>query len=103
MKKSYYENIKNRLKWYKVTPFQEKVLLATLEIPRGRTLSYKVLAEKIGHPKAFRAVGTALKKNPLPLIIPCHRVIRSDGDIGRYSNGGTIKKRRLLINENAIK
>ncbi len=102
MKNSDYSNIKNKLKMYKVTPFQEKVLLATLEIPKGRTLSYKVLAEKIGHPKAFRAVGTALKKNPLPLTIPCHRVIKSNGVIGNYSNGGKVKKRKLLINEKAI-
>ena len=103
MKNSKYIDIKKRLKRYKVTPFQEKVLLATFTIPKGRTLSYKALAKKIGHPKAFRAVGTALKKNPFPLTIPCHRVIKSDGEIGEYSNGGTIKKRMLLINENAIK
>ena len=103
MKNSEYNDIKKRLKKYKVTPFQKKVLLATFMIPKGKNISYKALAEKIGHPKAFRAVGTALKKNPFPLTIPCHRVIKSNGEIGRYSNGGTIKKHRLLINENAIR
>lgn len=84
-----------------LTNFQRRVLLATLAIPKGQTSTYKQIASKIGLPNAYRAVGTALKRNPLPIIIPCHRVIRSDGTLGNYSNGGTRKKLALLKKENA--
>lgn len=70
-------------------------------IPCGQTRSYKWVAGKIGNPQAFRAVGQALKKNPLPGIIPCHRVIRSDGKLGGFSKGSKEKK-RLLESENAL-
>ena len=84
-----------------LTSFQKRVLFATLAIPKGQTSTYKQIASRIGHPNAYRAVGTALKKNPLPIIIPCHRVIRSDGTLGNYSGGGTRKKALLLQKENA--
>lgn len=64
-------------------------------IPYGETRSYKWVAEKLGNPRAVRAVGQALKKNPLPGIIPCHRVIRSDGSLGGFSQG--LKKKRELL------
>lgn len=80
------------------TPFQKKVYRAILKIPRGETRSYKWVAEKIGDPNAARAVGNALNKNPYPIIIPCHRVIRSDGSIGGYAKGER-KKRALLKTE----
>jgi methylated-DNA-[protein]-cysteine S-methyltransferase len=82
--------------------FSKKVYKAVLTIPLGEVRSYKWVAEKIGHPKAFRAVGQALKNNPYPLIIPCHRVIGSGGSLGGYS-GGLKKKKVLLDLERQIK
>ncbi len=76
---------------YNLTKFECKVLKACLKIPLGRTRTYQWVAEQIGHTKAFRAVGSALKKNPYPLIIPCHRVIKSDGKIGGFSGGKKLK------------
>jgi O-6-methylguanine DNA methyltransferase len=63
----------------------------------GQTITYTQLAEKIGRPLAARAVGNALAKNPLPLIIPCHRIIRSDGSAGKFSTAGGSKLKRKLI------
>jgi methylated-DNA-[protein]-cysteine S-methyltransferase len=88
-----------RINSYNLTDFQKKVLLATLTIKRGQVKTYKGIAEQIGHRNAYRAVGTALRKNPLPIIIPCHRVIKSDGTLGKYSNGDTGRKRMLLARE----
>ena len=68
-----------------LTHFERAVLLKALEIPHGQVRPYGWIAREIGHPKAVRAVGTALAHNPIPLFIPCHRVIRSDGELGRYS------------------
>lgn len=79
----------------KLTPFQRKVLRVVTTIPYGETKSYKWVAERMKNPKAARAVGQALKKNPYPEIIPCHRVIRSDGKVGGYSKG-VQKKKQLL-------
>ncbi len=78
-----------------MTPFTRKVYKAVLKIPLGEVRTYKWVAQKIGHPRAFRAVGQALNQNPYPLIIPCHRVIKSDGKSGGYSRG--IKTKRLLL------
>jgi O-6-methylguanine DNA methyltransferase len=75
------------------------VLMKALEIPRGEVRTYGWIAREIGRPKAVRAVGTALAKNPIPLFIPCHRVVRSDGSIGQYGCGGPVNKRRLLLHE----
>ena len=66
------------------TAFKQSVLRALLEIPYGETVSYQDVAKKIGNPKACRAVGTACATNDLPLVIPCHRVIKSDHSIGRF-------------------
>ncbi|MEI6185923.1 MAG: methylated-DNA--[protein]-cysteine S-methyltransferase [Dehalococcoidia bacterium] len=79
------------------TPFQRKVWKATMEIPYGEARSYKWVAEKIGMPSACRAVGHALAANPLPLIIPCHRVIRSDGGPGGFGGGSTNVKTKLML------
>lgn len=79
------------------TDYQRLVWRELLNIPYGETRSYKWLAERIGLPKAFRAAGQANGKNPLPIIIPCHRVINSDGTLGGYSGGIEIKKRLLAI------
>jgi len=77
------------------TEFEKKVWETLKEIPYGETRTYKWLAEKIGRPQAFRAVGNALGKNPIPIIFPCHRVIEADGSIGGYSGGVNIKRRLL--------
>lgn len=71
---------------------QKDVYTNLLEVKYGQTISYKELAKKSGYPKAYRAVGTALSKNKIPIIIPCHRVIRSDGAMGNYTGGRWIKK-----------
>ena len=82
------------------TNFQKKVWNEIKKIPKGRTTSYKQIAIAIGHPKAARAVANACGKNPNPIIIPCHRVIASDGTIGGYSaEGGVNTKRALLAKE----
>jgi methylated-DNA-[protein]-cysteine S-methyltransferase len=80
------------------TPFERAVLETTLEIPAGEIRPYGWVAGRIGRPRAVRAVGTALGRNPVPLLIPCHRVVRSDGDVGNYGFG-TENKRALLAHE----
>ncbi|MBF0473813.1 MAG: methylated-DNA--[protein]-cysteine S-methyltransferase [Nitrospirae bacterium] len=82
---------------YGISAFTQKVLDAVNEIPYGQTRSYKCIAETIGNPKSSRAVGQALNKNPLPIIIPCHRVIASDGKISGYAYGEKIKQMLLKI------
>jgi methylated-DNA-[protein]-cysteine S-methyltransferase len=76
-------------------PFQRQVLAATRSVPVGQTRSYGWVAEQIGNPNAVRAVGTALGTNPVPLVIPCHRIVRSDGAPGAYLFGAD-RKRVLL-------
>jgi O-6-methylguanine DNA methyltransferase len=82
-----------------LTDFQRAVLAQTQRIPRGEVRSYAWIARAIGHPQAVRAVGTALAHNPLPLVIPCHRVIRTDGELGTYSGGGALRKDAILMHE----
>jgi len=77
------------------TAFQKQVWQELFKIPFCRTVSYKDVAQRIRNPKAHRAVGSAIGRNPVGIIIPCHRVIASDGSIGGYS-GGIEKKKRLL-------
>lgn len=79
-----------------LSEFERAVLMKALEIPSGEVRPYNWIAREIGHPEAVRAVGTALGKNPVPLLIPCHRVVRADGTIGNYSLGGSRVKRALL-------
>ena len=78
-----------------LTNFQQSVLVATTKIPYGALRSYQAIAVTIGRPRAYRAVGSALAKNPFPILIPCHRVIRSDNSIGQFG-GGTALKQRLI-------
>ena len=83
------------------TEFEQAVWRKALEIPRGEVRPYGWIAAEIGRPKAVRAVGTALGHNPVPLIVPCHRVVRTDGFIGQYSLGGPANKRTILAAEGA--
>ncbi len=82
--------------------FTEKVLAVVRKIPVGKTLTYAQVAQKAGSPSAARAVGSIMKANFRP-DVPCHRVIRSDGNIGNYNRGGSSAKRALLVKEGAIK
>ncbi len=98
------KNTKNQL-----TEFQRRVSAVVLGIPLGQTRSYKWVAERIGRPRAVRAVGQALRRNPFPLIIPCHRVIKGDGSFGGYAGGsgnrrfcGAKRKAELLAIERQI-
>src|SRR5688572_16667714 len=81
------------------SPFEQDVWRKALEIPRGEVRPYGWVAAEIGRPRAVRAVGTALGHNPVPLIVPCHRVVRTDGTIGQYSLGGPENKRTILAAE----
>jgi len=102
--KSYYNGFYAELKkarfvlnWEELTDFSKKVLNVCKRIPPGQTLTYSQLAKKAGFPKAARAAGSVLAKNPLPLLVPCHRVIRSDGKIGNFSAaGGSRTKKRMI-------
>ena len=79
------------------TPFQQNVLATLRTVKYGKTVTYGQLAQLSGNPKAARAIGSVMAANPLPLIIPCHRVIKSNGDCGQFSApGGTQTKKRML-------
>lgn len=84
-----------------VTEFQQQVLLTTATIPKGEVRPYGWVAQEVHRPTAVRAVGSAVARNPVPLIIPCHRVVRTDGHIGNYSLGGPHNKLELLEYEGA--
>lgn len=75
--------------------FQRKVLRATRKIPYGRVATYTAVSTSAGNPRAVRAAGSALGANPIPIVIPCHRVLRSDGTLGGY--GGGLDRKRLLL------
>ena len=85
------------------TEFEQKVWNALKAIPYGETRSYKQIAIFIGHPLASRAVANACGKNPFPVEVPCHRVIKSDGTIGGYSGVGGIKTKKLLLQKEGNK
>ena len=82
------------------SPFQQQVFMQTCKIPRGMVMSYGRLSETIGIPKGARAVGTALARNPFPLIIPCHRVIRESGYLGGF--GGGLQLKKLLLEKEGV-
>lgn len=82
------------------TPFQQSVWRALRSIPRGHTISYSKLGERAGRPAAVRAVGAAVGRNPLSIVVPCHRVVGSDGSLTGYA-GGLERKRALLRLEGA--
>jgi methylated-DNA-[protein]-cysteine S-methyltransferase len=79
------------------TPFQQRVWRALIDIPYGRTVSYGALARCIGSPGAARAVGLANNRNPLPIVIPCHRVIGADGSLTGYGGGLHVKEHLLAL------
>ncbi|MBI1992264.1 MAG: MGMT family protein [Candidatus Omnitrophica bacterium] len=87
-----------RAAWARLTLFQQTVYRAACDIPAGQTRSYRWVAERIGRPGAARAVGGALRRNPFAPIVPCHRVVRSDGTLGGYARGSA-RKRTLLQQE----
>jgi O-6-methylguanine DNA methyltransferase len=84
------------------TSFEIKVWAAIDQIPKGSVITYKELANKIGHPNAVRAVANACGKNPNPISTPCHRVVRTDGRPGGYSAPGGIKKKIELLNKEGV-
>ena len=81
------------------TEIEQSVMTAMKTVKYGETISYKELAVRSGNPSAFRAVGSICRKNKLPLLFPCHRIIKSDGSTGQYA-GGIPKKQQLLLMEN---
>lgn len=83
------------------TPFQRAVWQALLKVPAGRTLSYRDLAERIGRPRAVRAVGAAVARNPVSILVPCHRILGSDGSLTGYA-GGLERKVALLELEGVL-
>lgn len=84
-----------KLDWQLSHGFRREVLTATNQIPYGQTSSYTEVAVEAGSPKAVRAAGSALATNPLPIVVPCHRVMKSDGQVGSYLGGSSMKKELL--------
>jgi methylated-DNA-[protein]-cysteine S-methyltransferase len=101
----YFEGRRTRfgvaLDWSLIGPFGQRVLRATAGIPFGSVLTYAQVAAQAGSPRGFRAAGNALGSNPIPIVIPCHRVLRTGGDLGGYG-GGLPRKRWLLELEGAL-
>lgn len=93
--------MKNKIKLYG-TNFQKKVWNEISKIPKGKVRTYKELAKLIGKPKSSRAVANACGKNPYPIKIPCHRVIRSDGSLGGYSGKGGVKTKKNLLKKEGV-
>lgn len=83
--------------WRLTAGFVQKVLRETARIPFGATRSYAEMARNAGSPRAFRAAGSALGANPIPIVVPCHRVLRSDGGLGGYGGGLDVKRRLLEL------
>ncbi len=86
----------------KGTEFQKRVWCGLLKIQKGKTVTYKELAKMIGKQKAIRAVANAVGANPCAPIIPCHRVIRSDGKLGGYSGKGGVKTKKALLSKEGV-
>jgi len=96
-----YENLAVQVDWNGVTGFRRAVMEETMRIPAGKTLSYGAVAERVGYPRAARAVGRVMATNPLPLVVPCHRVVGSNGSLTGYG-GGLHVKAALLRAEGAL-
>ena len=86
-----------KLDFGSATPFAQRVWQATLRIPRGRTKTYREIARSIGKPRAYRAVGQALRKNPIPVIVPCHRVVGQNGRLVGFRGGINLKGKLLEL------
>jgi len=89
--------------WSSLSPFQQKVFKAVRKVSYGRVETYGSLAQKVGCPGASRAVGRALSRNPFPLVIPCHRIVRGDGKLGGFSAVGGIRLKRKLLKLEGVK
>ena len=87
--------------WSGFTRFQRKVLKELLKVPAGKVRSYSWLARRAGFPKASRAVGNVMAGNPIPFLIPCHRIVPASGGVGNYGLGKELK-RKLLLREGAV-
>ncbi len=83
--------------WSDLTEFRQEVLQACRSIPYGQTRTYKELAEQVGRPNSVRSIGTCMAANPIPIIVPCHRVVASDGSLGGYSAPGGTEMKSLLL------
>lgn len=94
---------KQPLDWRPLTPFRRKVLQAVAQIPYGEVRSYKEVGISIGYGRGFQAIGQALGANPFPIIIPCHRVIASNGTLGGYTGGLSYKEKLLALEGISIK
>jgi O-6-methylguanine DNA methyltransferase len=95
------QNIQNAQ--IKGTDFEKAVWAELVKIPQGRVVTYSYIAQQIGKPRAIRAVASAVRKNPFPLAIPCHRVVPKNGLVGKYSGpGGVAGKIKLLTDEGVI-
>ena len=97
--------IKVRWKFFDLsglTPLQRSVLKAVAGVPHGEIRSYSQIAAQVGHPRACRFVGTTLAQNPLPILIPCHRIVRADGSPGGFYGGTDLKKRLLLLEKGGL-
>lgn len=91
------ETFSLKIDWSMMTPFQEKALRATFGIPYGHLITYGELAAQLGNPRAARAVGRAEATNPMPLVIPCHRVLGADGGLHGYGAGEGLKTKAWLL------
>jgi methylated-DNA-[protein]-cysteine S-methyltransferase len=83
--------------WSVLTPFKEQALRATYAIPYGQVMTYGEIAQQLGNPRAARAVGRAEATNPMPLVIPCHRVIGADGELHGYGAGAGLETKAWLL------
>lgn len=97
------EDLNLPVDWRSLSMFQQEVLRATMEIPYGQVVSYGELARRIGKPQSARAVGAALGANPIPLVIPCHRVVGSDGSLHGYLAGLEVKAYLLRMEGLAVR
>ena len=86
-----------------ISPFYEKALTEVAKVPYGKTASYSQIARKLNNPKAARAVGSANAHNPLPIIIPCHRIVANNGKLGGYGGGMKMKKYLLEFEKENLK
>ena len=105
--KAYFEGDPIKATWKfldisRLTPLQRSVLEAVSSVPHGEVRSYGQIAAQVGHPRACRFVGTTLARNPFPILIPCHRIVRADGSPGGFYGGTDLKKRMLLLEKRKL-